>query len=243
MTVLKGEGRVPILFGSTSVAVASRVHGGYLARPDLSGQWPTVLVVASARGVSSSVKDVCRRLARQGFATIAPDLYDGRRPSPSTSDDDALAAFAQLPAGRVDRDLADFVAFITNPAGFWSSAEHGLGVLGIGNGGSAAIRTAGRHDAVALALAYVAVDVDDATRLGSFTGGLLGMYGRADEVVPVDMVEQVRSAAPHAEMVVYAAAGHDFLDDHSDGYDRETAVDAIERLTGFFEKRLPPAPA
>ena len=243
MSVLKGEGRVPILFGSTSVAVGSRVHGGYLARPDLGGEWPTIVVVSPAWGVTSSVKDICRRLSRQGFAVIAPDLYGGKSPSRSVDRESAVRAADSLSPAKVDRDLADVVGFVANRAGLWSSAEDGLGVFGIGTGGRAAIRTSVASGAAALALAYAPLDETDQVALRAFAGGLLGLYGRGDEVVPVETVSAVRNAAPHAEMVIYAGVGHDFLDDYGDTYDLEAAADAVERLTGFFEKRLPPAPA
>ena len=68
MSVLKGEGKVPILFGSTSIAVGTLTHRGYLARPGLAGEWPTIIVVPSEWGVTSAMKDVCRRLARHETA-------------------------------------------------------------------------------------------------------------------------------------------------------------------------------
>lgn len=242
MSVLKGEGRVPILFGSTSVSVGSRLHRGYLARPDLGGQWPTILLVAPAWGVTSSVKDICRRLARQGLAVLAPDLYDRGGPARGVDREIAERAAAALPQALIDRDLSDFVSFVSNPAGFWSSAEDGFGVFGIGSGGRAAVRLAGGSRAAALALAYAPIEGEEEA-LSTFTGAVLGLYGRADEVVPADVVTVVRKAAPHAEVVVYADVGHDFLDDYGDTYDFEAATDAVERLASFFEKRLPPPPA
>jgi carboxymethylenebutenolidase len=242
LSVLKGEGRVPILFGSTSVSVGSRLHRGYLARPDLGGQWPTILLVAPAWGVTSSIKDLCRKLARQGLAALAPDLYDRTAPARSVDRETAERAAAALPATVIDRDLNDFASFIANPAGFWSSAEHGFGVLGIGRGGRAAVRMAARTGAAALALVYAPIDGEEET-LASFAGGVLGIYGRSDDVVAADTVAAVRTSAPHAEVVVYGDVGHDFLDDYGDTYDREAASDAVERLSGFFEKVLPPAPA
>ena len=92
MSVLKGEGKVPILFGSSSIAAGSVIHRGYLARPDLTGEWPTIIVLAGAWGVTSSIKDICRRLARHGFAVVAPDLYVGAAPPRSADADEAALA-------------------------------------------------------------------------------------------------------------------------------------------------------
>lgn len=242
MSVLKGEGKVEILFGSTSIAAGSRVHRGYLARPDRTGEWPTIVLVASSWGVTSSVKDVCRRIARQGFAVVAPDLYRGTAPTRRASRAEAEAAAAGVPARQADRDLADIVAFITNPAGFWSSAEHGFGVMGIGIGGPVAIRTAVAHRAAALALAYSPLGADDVAALGRYRGATLGLYGRRDEVMALGDVSAARDTVPRLQLVMYGEAGHDFLDDYGDTYDAAVAGDAVERLSDFFSANLPAGP-
>ncbi len=238
MSVLKGEGTVPILFGSTSIAAGSRLHTGYLARPDLEGEWPTVVVVPSVWGVTSSVKDVCRRLARRGLAAIAPDLYRGNGPAGDA--DRTTAMSVSLPRERALADLRDVVRFTTNPAGFWSSAEFGFGLLGLGSGGPLAVGLAGVDGASAIALVHAPLDDDDVQRLSAAAVPVLGLFGRDDEVVSIDTVIDARSHLPHAEFAVYDGVGHDFLDDHRDGYDLDAAQDAIERLTEFFTKQLPP---
>lgn len=242
MTVLKGEGRVPILFGSASIAVGSKTHRGYLARPDLAGEWPTVVVVPSVWGVTSSAKDLCRRLARRGLAAVAPDVHRGGAPAQQAERAEALQAASALPVARARADLRDIVRFIVNPAGFWSSAEHGFGVLGIGWGGTLAVDLAVADGAHAVGLVSAPLDEAVAHGLGTFSGGVLGLYGRADEVVPIDGVLTARGDLPHAEIVVYEDAGHDFLDDLRDGFDEPAARDAVERLSTFFAKHLPPAP-
>ncbi len=243
MSVLKGEGKVPILFGSASIAVGSVTHGGYLSRPDLTGEWPTILVVPSAHGVTSNVKDICRRLARQGFAVVAADIFRGAAPSRSASAADVAAAWAALSPARVARDLGGIVAYVCNPAGFWSSAEAGFGVLGLGSGGSFAVTAAAASGAACVALVTTPLDDDTVVALGGFTGGVLGLFGRGDEVVGVDRVADYHEAAPHGEFVLYGDAGHELLDDYVDGYDVATAMDALDRLAVFYTKHLPPAPA
>ncbi|CAN5316541.1 MAG: dienelactone hydrolase family protein [Acidimicrobiia bacterium] len=241
MTVLKGEGKVPILFGSMSITVATRLRHGYLSRPDLAGEWPTVIVVPDVWGVTPSIKDLCRKLARRELAAIAVDPFrdgGGRR---FTDRAVATAALAEVPAHDLDADLEDVASFVTNPAGFWSSAEHGLGVLGIGTGGAAAARLADRRPGVALAL--VAVPLQPIAAILGPTSGLLGLYGRDDPEVPVEEVLAARPALPQAELVLYEGVGSDFLDDGRPGYDLDAATDAVERLTGFFIEHLPAAPA
>jgi carboxymethylenebutenolidase len=255
VSVLKGEGKVPILFGSTSIVGGTRTLGGYLARPDLTGEWPTIVVAASEWGVTSSVKDLCRRLARHGFAVVAPDLYRGAPPRRGASQEDAVEAAQEIPAPRADGDLDAIAEYIANPAGFWSNAEQGFGTLGVGEGARFAVPFAARRPGTAIALlaprlSAPPVDADaygdvpaplrypnDA--IGRVVGPIFGASGRDDPTVPVDDVMELRRLAPHAEWVLYDGVGSHFTDDSLDGYDPDAHRDALERVVGFFEKHLP----
>lgn len=245
MSVLKGEGRVPILFTTTSVAVGPITRRSYLTRPDLAGEWPTIVVVPSAWGLTSSTKDICRRLARQGFAVVGVDLYHGDPPPRDAGRAEADAADTALDDARVLGHLGDIATFVANPAGFWSSAERGFGWLGLGSGGrhAAVAATSGLGDALAVAYTPVAAQARGiAPIVPSLTMPLLGLYGRDDADVPGADLVSLREGAAHGEFVIYEGVGGDFLDDHGAGYDYEAAGDAIERLTAFFEKHLPEPP-
>ncbi len=237
MSVLKGEGKVPILYGTTSVSAGPVIRTAYLARPDLTGEWPTVIVVAPVWGVTSAIKDLCRRLARHGLAAIAPDVYDGARPPRTADREAAAAAYDAVGDERVIGDIEIVAAFVTNPAGFWSSAEHGFGLLGLGAGGTRALVAAHDDvgDAVCLAYSPPAAGIPVSV-------ALLGLYGRDDDLVPIDDVLAFRDAAPHGEFVIYEGVGHDFLDDSRDGYTPGAAADALDRMTAFFVKELPEGP-
>jgi dienelactone hydrolase len=212
LSVLKGEGKVPILFGTSSMPARTKTHRGYISRPDLGGEWPTVLIVPDDLSVTSSVKDICRRLARQGLASVAPDLS-------STS--------------RVRADFDDIVDFVGNPAGFWSSAERGYGIFGIGSGASLAIQASREVGVLAFALAYPDGPLDG---LQAIAAPMLGLLTRSEG--SEDVVGLVRSAAPHAELVVYDDVQPGFLDDSSDAFDQPAFTDGLERLSTFFEKHL-----
>lgn len=281
MTVLKGEGKVPILFGSLSISAGTLIHSGYLARPDLTGAWPTILLAPSAWGVTSAIKDICRRLARHGFVVVAPDLYRGARPDRGATAPEAADAANGLNSAIVAAILDDFVEYVVNPAAIWSNAGDSLGVLGIGAGGVAAIDVARRtSNTAALALCYAPlrgpvissaissatssaissaedpaagtadvpaevtaeVTADPESLLAGLTMPILGLYGRDDAVVPPEVVLATRGGVPHAEWALYDGVGEDFMDDYLPAYEPVAAADALDRLTGFFEKHLPQGP-
>src|SRR6185295_3121317 len=47
---------------------------GFLARPK-SGKVPALLVHFEIFGVNEHIQDVCKRLAAEGYAALAPDYY------------------------------------------------------------------------------------------------------------------------------------------------------------------------
>jgi hypothetical protein len=208
LSVLKGEGTTVMLYGSTNVSTGSRSHAGYLARPDLKGEWPTVVVVAPSDSAASSEKAICRHIARHGIAAVAPA------------------------AGGLDA----YIGFITNPAGDWSNAEYGFGVLALGDGSEMAIAEAAASDlVVALALVDSVFDLAAIAGLGRIEAAVLGCSGREAS----EGVDEARAAAPQAEWVLYDGAGAGYWDIDAEGYRPAAADDTGDRVVEFLAKTLP----
>src|SRR5690606_3742447 len=71
--LLEGEIKIPVADGSIPA---------YRAAPEGKTGAPVILVVQEIFGVHEYIKDVCRRLAKQGYMAIAPELYS-RQGDPS----------------------------------------------------------------------------------------------------------------------------------------------------------------
>lgn len=211
MSVLPGEGKVPILFGATRVTAGPRIHDAYLVRPDLAGSWPTIVLYPGGAGASSSVRAFARRIGRQGFAVLVADIGGAD------------------PAARLAADIESFVA---NPVADWSSAEHGYGTIGIGDGGPQAVARTGRVEAIAL------IGQDRPVEISGMAA--LSLIGRQDPAA--EALDELRAAAPAAQWVVYGDVGAGFHDDAAAGFDHAVATDAVERLAAFFAEHLPAPP-
>ena len=62
--------------GQTTIPSQGEDLPAYLARPEqFTGKLPIILVVQEIFGVHEHIQDVCRRLAKQGYLAIAPELY------------------------------------------------------------------------------------------------------------------------------------------------------------------------
>ncbi|MDH3261077.1 MAG: dienelactone hydrolase family protein [Acidimicrobiia bacterium] len=218
MSVLAHEGTYPILYGSYEIPVGSGHAPGYLARPDQAGRFPAVLVLPWT-GLTSHHKDVCRRLARHGLATVALGL--------------------EVAGG-------DAVVFVDETYEFLMSSEvtwaiqHQLGIVGLGAGGGPGLIYATDHPEIgAVALVSTPLDQDGpvANALSRLSAPVLGLYGADDESLRGPSVDDGR--IPHGSFVVYQGVAGGFLDDGAAEYDAAAAADAYRRLIEFFAQALP----
>ena len=75
---------------------------------------------------------------------------------------------------------------------------------------------------------------------GDLQAPVLGLYGGADQAIPVDTVEQMRKAVKDAgktsEIVVYPDAPHGFNADYRPSYRPDDAKDAWARMLAWFKE-------
>ncbi len=70
----------------------------FVARAAGEGKRPGMLVFQEAFGVNDHIRQVCRRIAGEGFVAMAPELYHRSAPGFEASYDDLEAAIAQARA-------------------------------------------------------------------------------------------------------------------------------------------------
>ncbi len=218
----------------------------YRAQPAGKGPFATVLVVQEIFGVHEYVRDVCRRLARQGYQAIAPNLYQRQGdPAGIESVADILAkVVSKVPDAQVLADLDATAA--------WAAANGGdparLGITGFCWGGritwlyaahnpklKAGVAWYGRLTGVASAMTPLhPIDV-----VSKITAPVLGLYGAKDQGIPVSDVEDMKAdlakAGKRAEFVVYPDAGHAFHADYRPSYRAADAADGWSRLLAWFK--------
>lgn len=243
MSVLPFEGTYPVLYGSLAVPVGSHYRRGYLARPDRSGRFPSVLVVPAVTGLTSHEKSLCRHLARQGLAALAVEPFDE-----TPADVEAgLAAYAALDDRDGVRIVDEAHQFLASDDIDWAHADR-VGILGIDVGGRFALIEAtlrGWVGAVTVVSTPLTGDEDRrfqvAELLGSIPVPLLGLYGAEDPLIASASVDEAQRRNPSGIWLLYAGARHFFTDEDSDDYDEAAASDAETRISEFFRAQLPPA--
>ncbi len=230
------------------------VELGFLAIPD-AGPSPGVAMVHDVWGLSDHTRDLACRLAAEGFAVLALDLY--RRDRPEKIEDPG-ALMRALSDPQVLADLRDARAFLADRP----ETNGRVGVTGFCMGGMYALMAAcgdlGFEAAVpfygllshAHGILHDPAGLDPARKpreplavARELSCPLLAFYGDADEFVPMDDVRalerELARADAAAEVVVVAGAGHAFMNDtRPAAYRPDAAAAAWKRAVEFLRWHL-----
>jgi carboxymethylenebutenolidase len=211
----------------------NRAGTGYLALPE-SGSGPAVLVLHAWWGLNQFFKDLCDRLADEGFVALAPDLLGGQV---ATTID---AAEQQLSAAD-----ADELAHLTSSS-LWTlrempmSDDGPIGVLGFSMGASMALWLSARvpDDVAATTVFYGGQDIDF---MGS-KSAYLGHYADVDPYVDEDGLALLEAELHLLELDTtfhrYPGTGHWFFERDRPEYDEAAATLAWDRTIEFFRQHL-----
>ncbi|SED90655.1 carboxymethylenebutenolidase [Rhizobiales bacterium GAS191] len=235
--------------GMVQVKAADRMIPAYRARPAGGGKAPVIVVIQEIFGAHEHIRDVCRRLAKLGYYAIAADLYARLGDASQVSDVPTLIStiVSKTPDEQVTSDLDATVSFATAEGG--DTAK--LGVTGFCWGGRQTWLFAEHNPLVKAAVAWYgpltnapnpfqpkrAID-----GIADLKAPVLGLYGAADQGIPVDSVNAIKAAADTAgktvEVVIYPDTPHAFNADYRSSYRPGPAADGWGRLQVWFKKYL-----
>lgn len=210
------------------------VSRDYLVTPGV-GRGPGVLVLHSGRGVTDFVRQLCHRLASEGYVALAPDLFGGETP---TTVEASEARKAALDPGRTVQRLEEAVAFLRHHE---DTSRQTVGVVGLGYGTRWACRLAAALEAScgAVVLFYGFEDLD----WSRVEAPVLGHYAELDQELPPSRVEEVRRRleggdVPH-DLFVYPNTEPSFFEaDATARHDPQAARLAWDRTVAFLEETL-----
>lgn len=229
------------------IPVGDQTIPGYRAMPAKGGPFPVVLVVQEIFGVHEHIKDVCRRFAKLGYLAIAPELYARQGDvSKLTSIDDIRAIVSKVPDEQVMSDLDAAVEF---------AKESGKGdvtrlcITGFCWGGRIVWLYAAHSKQLKAGVAWYGRLVGEPSELtpkhpiniaADLKAPVLGLYAGKDQGIPLESVEQMRTALKavkvQSEIVVYPDAQHGFHADYRPSYKEDDAKDGWNRLQAWFRK-------
>lgn len=233
--------------GEIKITVADGEMVAYRAMPAGKAGVPVVLVVSEIFGVHEYIADVCRRLAKEGYLAIAPELfarYGDPRKYASVADLYA-AVVSKVPDAGVAKDLDACVA--------WAGKNGGdvarLAITGFCWGGRQTWLYAAHNPALKAGVAWygrIDGEVNDRTPkypldlADQIKAPVLGLYGGADQGIPMDDVQSMKDALAKAgsksQIHVYDGAPHAFHADYRPTYRKEPAEDGWKRLLAWLRQ-------
>ncbi|HEX2943583.1 MAG TPA: dienelactone hydrolase family protein [Rhodopila sp.] len=233
-----GEAHIPTTDGTLPA---------YYARPAGKGPFPIVLVNEEIFGVHEYIKDVCRRLAKQGYLAVATEYY--ARIGDLSKMTDVKQIFHDVILKAPD---AQYMSDLDSTAA-WAAKNRGIadrmGVIGFCRGGRQTWLYAAHNPHLKAAVAFYGPlggtpsPIQPKTALdlaGDIKCPLLGLYGAQDQSIPVSMVREAEAKAKAAgktvEIVIYPDAGHGFHADYRPSYRAADAADGWKRAIAWFHR-------
>jgi carboxymethylenebutenolidase len=241
VAVLPHEGTFSIMYGSQTIPVGAGYRPGYISRPDEAGRFPVVVLVPGLAGLGSAEKAICRKLARNGLAVVAVEIFA------DTDSESALEAYHRTSDRQVLLTLHETVEYLQSDDIFWALSEK-VGLLGFDVGGRPVIVAAARQAWTgSIAVVSTPLTGDEgrehqvADYLGSLPVAVLGLYGEEDPLIAGETVDEAQARNEHGVWLLYEGAAHSFWDTESDDYNPGAALDLEPRLIEFFRATLPAA--
>jgi len=233
--------------GEVKIPVSDGEIPAYRAMPAGGQNLATILVVHEIFGVHEWVKDICRRLAKQGYLAVAPYLYARQGDAAQYTDIQKLVGELVSKVGD-DGVMSDLDATAKWSAGNGGNAAK-LGITGFCWGGRITWLYTARNANIKAGVAWYGglVPREGDTRpkhpvdiAGDIKGRVLGLYGGLDKGIVAAHIEAMRSALKAAgdsksEITVFAEADHGFLADYRPSYNEAAAKAGWAKCLEWFK--------
>ncbi len=233
-----------------TVAVAGFSVPTYTAAPAAEGRYPIVLVIPEVWGMHEHIKDIVRRFAHVGYLATTFEPYAREGGTKQLPDQAQVIKVANsVPDAQV---MTDLDAVLASAKQVPVARPDRVGVTGFCRGGMYTLLYAAHNPEVKAAVAwYGAIKPSMTAGIRSFgpldvtakvNAAVLGLYGGADQGIPVadvkEMESALRKAGKTAEFVIYPDAPHAFNADYRTSYRPEVAKDAWARCIAWLDKYL-----
>jgi len=224
-----------VKFSSLEDAAAGEL-AGYLAVP-ASGRGPAVLVLQEWWGLVDHIRDVCDRLAREGFVALAPDLYRG---TSTTEPSEAERRMMDLDIPRAGADLDAAVSLLLSQD---EAVGARIGCIGFCMGGQLALFAATRNARIGAVVDCYGIHPNVTLDLSHLRASVLGVFAENDDFVPPAAAHrleaELREAGVPVHFKVHVGVGHAFLNDsRPEAYDAASAREAWNDILAFLRAEL-----
>jgi carboxymethylenebutenolidase len=208
----------------------------YTARPKGASKLPMVIIIHENRGLNPHIEDVARRMALEGFLTLAPDLLSPMGGTPA-NEDTARDLIAKLDGQQTVQNLISAITFLETHA----QGNGKVGAVGFCWGGGMVGELAVNAPALDAGVVYYGRQ-PKATEVEKIKAPLLlhyaGQDARINEGIPAFEEALKKSNKPYT-LYIYEGAQHAFNNDTSEArYNKSAAERAWSSTIAFFKEHL-----
>jgi carboxymethylenebutenolidase len=219
--------------GKSLTLTASDNHRLGAYRADPSGT-PVggIVVIQEIFGVNHHIRSVCDRFAAEGYAAVAPALFDRQvkdfQSGYSPEEIEKARKFVANPDW--DAMLRDTAAAIAELKGVGP-----VSIVGFCMGGTIAFLAAARLDGLTASVPYyggrIVAFADEKPRCPTQMH-----FGEQDQSIPLSDVETIKQKRPDCDIHVYKDAGHGFHCDERGSYHEPSSRTAWERTLAWLKR-------
>jgi carboxymethylenebutenolidase len=218
------------------IDIPSTSARAYLSLPkDAKPKLPAVVVIHEWWGLNDHIKHWSDRLADDGYAALAVDLYGGKV---ATNPDEAMATMKAVDPQAAIQTLRAAHRFLTTDPRIMASRT---GSIGWCFGGGFSLQLALNEPELDAAVIYYGRLVADPQKLKAIRAPILGIFGNQDKGIPpsaVDEFDKALGEAGVAHEIRRYEADHAFANPSGQRYNTTAAADAWEHVRKFLAQKL-----
>jgi carboxymethylenebutenolidase len=206
---LIGQGRVDEVTNTAITAADGTLVRAYVARPDTPGTYPAVIMIHEFWGIRPSIVGKAEALAEEGYVVIAPDTYRGVATDWFPR---AIYQSITVPQERVNEDLDTVYDWLTTQTDVQGDT---IAIMGFCYGGGKALRYSLTNPDLAATIVFYGTPISDTATLEMLPAPVLGIFGTADQQIPVAEVDAFEQALNEAaipnQITLYEGQPHAFV--------------------------------
>lgn len=209
----------------------------FLARPKKKKKYPAVIVIHENKGLQPHIRDVNRRMAAEGFLSIAPDALSPLGGTPAGNVEEATKILGQLDKDKTIKNLVAAVKYLkTHP-----QSTGKVGCTGFCWGGAMTNNVAVNAPDLDAAVPYYG-SCPKSEDVPKIKASLLAHYASDDERINGGIKEfekALKEAGTDYQLFIYPDTKHAFNNDtNKERYNEAAAKLAWKRTIDFFKDKL-----
>jgi carboxymethylenebutenolidase len=209
----------------------------FLARPLEDKQYPAVIVIHENRGLQPHIREVNKKMAAEGFLSIAPDALSPVGGTIVGNDEETRAKFREIDMEKTIENFCAAVDYLkTHP-----QSNGKVGCTGFCWGGAMTNHVAVNSRDLKAAVPYYG-SVPESKDVAKINASVLAHYASNDERINagIEAFENaMKEAGTEYQIFIYENTQHGFNNDtNPTRYNPEAAKLAWERTVAFFHEKL-----